>query len=84
MATTEVSPVLAKGVDKLVNWPPNTLPVAGAGNEVVAVSKLPGSICYAFYGHAVDNMVPYANMKNADGNWVSLTSAGVAAAAIVS
>ncbi len=51
------------------NWPVGT---GGKGNEGVSafVQRLPGAIGYVEYAYAKQSKMPYASMKNADGQFV--------------
>jgi phosphate transport system substrate-binding protein len=53
-----------------VKWP---VGLGGKGNEGVAafVQRLPGSIGYVEFSYARQNKLPYAQMRNAAGNFVS-------------
>jgi len=63
-----------------VNWP---VGLGGKGNEGVAglVKQMEGSIGYVELAYAVQNIIPYANMKNKAGNFVEATFNSVSAAA---
>jgi ABC-type phosphate transport system substrate-binding protein len=69
---------LGKGKD--VKWP---VGLGGKGNEGVAgqVNQTPGSIGYVELAYAKQNKLPYANVRNADGRFVSPSIASVTAAA---
>ena len=69
---------LGKGKD--IKWP---VGLGGKGNEGVAgqVSQTPGSIGYVELAYAKQNKLPYANVRNADGRYVSPSIASVTAAA---
>ena len=69
---------LGKGKD--IKWP---VGLGGKGNEGVAgqVSQTPGSIGYVELAYAKQNKLPYANVRNADGRFVSPSIASVTAAA---
>jgi phosphate transport system substrate-binding protein len=69
---------LGKGKD--VKWP---VGLGGKGNEGVAgqVRQTPGSIGYVELAYAKQNKLPYANVRNADGRFVSPSIASVTAAA---
>jgi phosphate transport system substrate-binding protein len=62
------------------SWP---VGVGGKGNEGVAglVRQLPGSIGYVELIYALQNNISFGTMKNAAGNWVKASIAGVTAAA---
>jgi phosphate transport system substrate-binding protein len=72
---SSVSPAWAKEVGKNVSvkWPAGEL--GGKGSEGVSgqVKQLPGSICYVELAYAIQNNMPYAEVKNAAGNYVSPT-----------
>jgi phosphate transport system substrate-binding protein len=61
-------------------WP---VGVGGKGNEGVAgmVRQLPGAIGYVELIYALQNNISFGEVKNADGNWVKASIAGVTAAA---
>lgn len=63
-----------------VNWP---VGLGGKGNEGVAglVKQIDGSIGYVELAYAVQNKIPYANIKNKAGNFVEATFNSVSAAA---
>ncbi len=69
----------AVGKNTSVNWP---VGLGGKGNEGVAgqVKQLPGSIGYIELIYALQNNMPYADVKNAAGNYVSPNIASVTAA----
>jgi phosphate transport system substrate-binding protein len=79
---SEVSPswstTLGKG--KEIKWP---VGLGGKGNEGVAgqVKQTPGSIGYVELAYAKQNKLPYADVKNAAGRYVTPTIASVTAAA---
>ena len=58
------------GEGAAVNWPAGA---GGKGNEGVAayVGRLPNSIGYVEYAYVKQNKMTYAQLKNADGNFVS-------------
>jgi phosphate transport system substrate-binding protein len=62
------------------NWPTG---VGGKGNEGVAglVRQMEGSIGYVELLYALQNKITFGEVKNADGNWVRASIAGVTAAA---
>ena len=68
------------GADKSVRWP---VGVAGKGNEGVAalVKQTKGRIGYVEYAYSVQSRIPWAQMKNKAGSFVSpsLSSFGAAA-----
>ncbi|MDM0045686.1 phosphate ABC transporter substrate-binding protein PstS [Variovorax dokdonensis] len=63
-----------------VNWPTGA---GGKGNEGVAafVGRLPNSIGYVEYAYVKQNKMVYAQMKNAEGNFVSPDDTAFKAAA---
>jgi phosphate transport system substrate-binding protein len=63
-----------------LNWP---VGVGGKGNEGVAglVRQLPGAVGYVELIYALQNNIPFGAIKNASGNWVKGSIAGVTAAA---
>ena len=77
-----VSPSWASslGKGKEIKWP---VGLGGKGNEGVAgqVKQTPGSIGYVELAYAKQNKLPYANVKNAAGVYVTPTIASVTAAA---
>jgi phosphate transport system substrate-binding protein len=79
---TAVSPswssTLGKG--KEIKWP---VGLGGKGNEGVAgqVKQTPGSIGYVELAYAKQNKLPYANVRNAAGRYVTPSIASVTAAA---
>ena len=68
------------GKGKEVQWP---VGLGGKGNEGVAgqVKQLPGSIGYVELAYAKQNKLAYADIRNANGQFVSPTIAAVTAAA---
>ena len=68
------------GEGTAVNWP---VGAGGKGNEGVAafVGRLPNSIGYVEYAYVKQNKMKYAQMKNADGNFVSPEDTAFKAAA---
>ncbi len=62
------------------NWP---VGVGGKGNEGVAglVRQLPGAIGYVELIYALQNQINFGSLRNAAGNWVKASIAGVTAAA---
>ncbi|MGL4577006.1 MAG: phosphate ABC transporter substrate-binding protein PstS [Burkholderiaceae bacterium] len=60
----------AVGEGASVKWP---VGLGGKGNEGVAafVQRLPGSIGYVEFSYAKQNKLPFAQMRNAAGNFVS-------------
>jgi phosphate transport system substrate-binding protein len=79
---SKVSPAWASGVGKstAVKWP---VGLGGKGNEGVTalVQQTPGSIGYIELIYALSNHIPFADLKNHDGNWVKASLDGVTAAA---
>ena len=77
-----VSPAWASslGKGKEIKWP---VGLGGKGNEGVAgqVKNTPGSIGYVELAYAKQNKLPYANVKNAAGRYVTPTIASVTASA---
>jgi phosphate transport system substrate-binding protein len=68
---------VGKGVS--VKWP---VGLGGKGNAGVAgqVKQTPGSIGYVELAYAHENKLPFADMKNASGNYITPTVASVTAA----
>ena len=68
------------GKAKEIKWP---VGIGGKGNEGVAgqVKQTPGSIGYVELAYAKQNKLPYANVKNAAGRYVTPTIGSVTAAA---
>jgi phosphate transport system substrate-binding protein len=79
---SKVSPAWASGVGKstAVKWPAG---LGGKGNEGVTalVQQTPGAIGYIELIYALTNHIPFADLKNHDGNWVKASLEGVTAAA---
>ena len=79
---TNVSPAWASGPGKGkdVKWP---VGLGGKGNEGVTglVKQTPGSIGYVELAYVKQSKLPYAEVKNAAGQWVSPTIESVTAAA---
>ena len=79
---TAVSPSWAGtlGKGKEIKWP---VGLGGKGNEGVAgqVKQTPGSIGYVELAYAKQNKLPYANVRNAQGRYVTPSIASVTAAA---
>lgn len=67
------------GKDTSVKWPTG---LGGKGNPGVAgqVKQSPGSIGYVELAYAIENRLPYADMKNSSGNYIAPTIASVTAA----
>jgi phosphate transport system substrate-binding protein len=63
-----------------LNWPKG---IGGKGNEGVAgyIRQLPGSIGYVELIYALQNHISFGEVKNASGNWIKTSIAGVTAAA---
>jgi phosphate transport system substrate-binding protein len=78
---SSVSPAWKTRVGKnvAVKWP---VGIGGKGSEGVAgqVKQLPGAIGYAELAYADQNKIPYAEMKNAEGQYVAPTPDSVSAA----
>ena len=68
------------GKGKEIKWP---VGLGGKGNEGVAgqVKETPGSIGYVELAYAKQNKLPYANVRNAAGRYVTPTIASVTASA---
>jgi phosphate transport system substrate-binding protein len=64
-----------------VKWPAG-IGLAAKGSEGVAgqVKQLPGAIGYAELAYANQNKIPFADMKNSSGNFISPAPASVSAA----
>ncbi len=81
---TTVSKPWAEKVGKgaSVKWPADSS-LGGKGNEGVAanVTRVKGSVGYVEYAYAKKNNVPYMQMQNKDGNFVSPGAESFAAAA---
>jgi len=79
---SSVSPEWKQSVGKNVSvkWPAGEL--GGKGSEGVAgqVKQIPGAIGYAELAYADQNKIPYAEIKNAAGDYVSPTPDSVSAA----
>src|SRR4051794_18232724 len=67
------------GTNTSVNWPTG---IGAKGNEGVSgqVKQTPGAIGYVELIYAVQNKMPYADIKNADGNFVKASLESVTAA----
>lgn len=67
------------GTNTSVNWPTG---IGGKGNEGVAgqVKQTPGAIGYVELIYAIQNKMSYADVKNADGEFVKATLESVTAA----
>lgn len=79
-----VSQAFAKkvGPGASVKWPADSS-LGGKGNEGVAanVSRVKGAIGYVEYAYAKKNSMPYLQMQNKDGNFISPSAETFAAAA---
>jgi phosphate transport system substrate-binding protein len=79
---SKVSKDWANGPGKgaALNWPKG---IGGKGNEGVAgyIRQLPGSIGYVELIYAMQNHITFGEVKNASGNWVKASIAGVTEAA---
>jgi phosphate transport system substrate-binding protein len=79
---SKVSPGWAKKVGKgtSLKWP---VGLGGKGSEGVTglVQQTPGGIGYVELIYALTNKIPYAVVKNHDGQWIDPSLAGVTAAA---
>ena len=79
---TSVSPSWSSslGKGKEIKWP---VGLGGKGNEGVAgqVKQTPGSIGYVELAYAKQNQLPYANVRNAAGRFITPSIASVTAAA---
>jgi phosphate transport system substrate-binding protein len=79
---TSVSPSWSSslGKGKEIKWP---VGLGGKGNEGVAgqVKQTPGSIGYVELAYAKQNSLPFANVKNAAGRYITPSIASVTAAA---
>ena len=68
------------GRGSALNWPKG---IGGKGSEGVAglVRQLPGAVSYVELLYALQNKISYGEVKNAAGNWVKASIAGVTEAA---
>ena len=68
------------GKGKEVKWP---VGIGGKGNEGVAgqVKQTPGSVGYVELAYAKQNQLPYAQVKNAAGNFIDPSISSITAAA---
>jgi phosphate transport system substrate-binding protein len=68
------------GKSAAVNWPKG---IGGKGNEAIAgmVRQMPGSVGYVELIYALQNKIPFGAIRNASGNWVEGSIAGVTQAA---
>jgi len=67
------------GANTSVNWPTG---IGGKGNEGVSgqVKQTPGAVGYVELIYAIQNKMPYADVKNTDGNFVKASLESVTAA----
>jgi phosphate transport system substrate-binding protein len=67
------------GTNTSVNWPTG---IGAKGNEGVSgqVKQTPGAIGYVELIYAIQNKMPYADLKNADGNFVTASLDSITAA----
>jgi phosphate transport system substrate-binding protein len=79
-----VNPAWADSVGKgtAVKWPMGIGALAAKGSEGVAgqVKQVPGGIGYAELAYADQNKIPYADIKNSSGNFISPAPDSVSAA----
>jgi phosphate transport system substrate-binding protein len=79
---SKVSPTWATdpGKGTAVKWPTG---LGGKGNEGVTalIQQTPGAIGYIELIYALNNKIPFAQIQNKAGNWVTASLAGVTAAA---
>lgn len=79
---SKVSPEWAKrvGRDTSLKWPTG---LGGKGSEGVTglVEQTPGAIGYVEMTYALANNIPFATIKNHDGDWIAPSLAGVTVAA---
>jgi phosphate transport system substrate-binding protein len=79
---SKVSPEWSSRIGKgtSLKWP---VGLGGKGNEGVTgvVQQTPGAIGYVELIYALSNKIPYALLKNRDGNWINASLEGVTAAA---
>jgi len=79
---SKVSPSWASDVGRgtSVKWPTG---LGGKGNEGVTalIQQTPGAIGYIELIYALNNKIPFAQIQNKAGNWVTASLAGVTAAA---
>jgi len=83
--TTYVSKVNAEWNEKVgkgtsVNWP---IGLGGKGNEGVSglIKQTPGAIGYVELAYAIQNQMPYAQLQNKSGNFITPSIESVTAAA---
>jgi phosphate transport system substrate-binding protein len=69
------------GTNTSVNWPTG---LGGKGNEGVAgqIKQTPGAVGYVELIYAIQNKMPYADVKNGDGEFVRATPASITAAMV--
>ncbi len=76
-----VSPDWAKnpGKGSAINWPAG---IGGKGNEGVSglIKQTPGAIGYIELSYAIQNKMPYADVENKSGNFITPTVESVSAA----
>jgi len=79
---SKVSPDWAKQIGKgtSLKWP---VGLGAKGNEGVTglVEQTPGALGYVELIYALKNNIPFASLKNRDGNWIDASLTGVTAAA---
>jgi phosphate transport system substrate-binding protein len=79
---SKVSPVWQQKVGKgtALKWP---VGIGGKGNEGVTglVQQTPGAIGYVELIYALKNNIPFPDIQNHDGNWITASLGGVTAAA---
>jgi phosphate transport system substrate-binding protein len=79
---SKVSPAWASDVGKgtSVKWPTG---LGGKGNEGVTalIQQTPGAVGYIELIYALNNKIPFAQIQNKAGNWITPSLAGVTAAA---
>lgn len=70
------------GAGSAVNWPTG---IGGKGNEGVAglIKQTPGAIGYIELAYAIQNAMPYAQVQNKSGNFITPSTASITAAANV-
>lgn len=70
------------GAGSAVNWPTG---IGGKGNEGVAglIKQTPGAIGYVELAYAIQNGMPYAQVQNKSGNFITPSTASTSAAANV-
>ena len=80
LSTVSPSWKAGPGKGKEIQWP---VGLGGKGNEGVAgqIKQTPGAIGYVELAYARQNKLPYARIKNADGQFVAPTVESVTAAA---